>query len=567
MRLTPKESYALPDLADLASRLRFSAPEGRIWLDDQRMLLLHLSAFAALREELVGAMGMRRARGLLMRMGYTSGSRDADLVRKVRPGRGELDAFFVGPQMHMLEGIVRVEPVRVEMDQHQGHYYGEFLWHDSSEDDAHLSVFGVGSEPACWMQIGYASGYTSAFMGRPIAYREVECRSMGDAQCRIIGRPLEQWPDPEEERTVYEFDRKGRGQVNVCGTMDLPDPEEADGADEPRLVGASSGFIAAFHRLEQVATANTSALLLGETGVGKERFARMLHDMGCRAKAPFIAVNCSAIPHDLIESELFGVERGAFTGAVESRPGRFERADGGTLFLDEVGTLSPSAQAKLLRALQEREIERVGGTCSKSVDVRVVAATNVDLRAEVEARRFRADLYYRISVFPIRIPPLRERRDDIPRLVEHFLLRFSVMHGKKVAGFTARAIDALLDYPYPGNIRELENMVERAVILVSAEEPIDVGHLLDAGDALEPRYMSLSAEGALTDGDDGEPEEEDVDMIADQALDAALSVDELETKMLEKAVARAGGNLSHAAKLLGLTRPQLAYRLKKRLSE
>jgi DNA-binding NtrC family response regulator/predicted hydrocarbon binding protein len=549
------ERLALPDIADLAARLRFSADEGRIWLDDQRMMLLHLGAFAALREELVGRYGLGEARSMFYRMGYQSGARDAELVRKVRPNRKIEEAFAVGPQMHMLEGIVRVEPVRLEMDVENGHYLGEFIWYDSIEADAHLSLYGVGTEPACWMQLGYASGYTSAFVGRPIAYRELDCRCMGHPNCRILGKPAEAWPDREHD------------PVRIVVPEELcPDAAKpvAPG-DEKRMVGASSGFIAAFHRLEQVAPTNTTVLLLGETGVGKERFARMLHESSERSGAPFVAVNCSAMPRELIESELFGVVRGAYTGANEDRPGRFERANGGTLFLDEIATMALPAQAKLLRALQEREVERVGGTKTVPVNVRVVAATNVNLRSEVEAGRFRADLYYRLSVFPIRVPPLRERRDDIPRLIEHFVFRFAATHGKKIPGLTNRAVDALLDYDYPGNIRELENMIERAVILAQPGSPLDVHQLFDSIDPVEAHYLSLNRRGELSDARSVEPASE-LESAVGQILDASASFDEIETLMLETAVDRAHGNLSHAAKLLGLTRPQLVYRLKKRLS-
>ena len=223
-----------------------------------------------------------------------------------------------------------------------------------------------------------------------------------------------------------------------------------------------------------------TVLFLGETGVGKEIFARMLHRMGRRSEQPFVAVNCAALPENLIEAELFGVVKGAYTGATDSRPGRFERAHGGTLFLDEIGTLTLSAQAKLLRALQEGEIERVGDSQTRKVDVRLLAATNVDLKDAVARGTFREDLYFRLTTFPVRIPPLRERRDDIPLLMRHFLHRFSQRHGKTVGSFAPEAVEALLSYAFPGNIRELENMIERGVLLADAGEPIGISHLFTA---------------------------------------------------------------------------------------
>ncbi len=186
---------AYPDISDLASRLRFSANEGRIWLDDMRMILMHVSGLAALRRELIAKLGTVEASDLLFRIGYASGSADAVLVRKVRPERTPFESFVVGPQMHMLEGIAKVEPIHLSFDIEKGEYEGEFLWRDSAEADAHLSVYGVGTESSCWMQLGYATGYTSAFMGRSVLYREVECRATGHANCRIVGRPDHQWPD------------------------------------------------------------------------------------------------------------------------------------------------------------------------------------------------------------------------------------------------------------------------------------------------------------------------------------------------------------------------------------
>ena len=555
----------MPDISDLAARLRFSAAEGRIWLDDQRMILLHLSGFAALRKELVAKLGTPDAAALLFRIGFGSGASDAVFVRKVRPERTPFESFIVGPQLHMLEGIARVDPVRLTFDTEKGDYDGEFIWVDSAESDAHLSVYGVGSEPACWMMVGYASGYTSAFMGRSIEYREVECRSMGHPHCRIIGRPEHVWregADGNKRSSIVSL-------ASLRSMTPAAAPEAAPGSHAPgdELVGMSPAFMAAAHRLEQVASTSTTVLLLGETGVGKERFAKRLHARSPRAKGPFVAVNCSAIPENLLEAELFGVMRGAFTGATESRPGRFERAHGGSLFLDELGTMSRPMQAKLLRAIQERQIERVGGTAPIDVDVRVIAATNEDLREEVNRVRFRADLYYRVAVFPIRVPTLRERRADIPRLVDHFIAKFGAMHGRTVTGLSGRAVNALLDYDFPGNVRELENMVERAVILAGTDRPLDVGHFFEAEEELLPRYLRIDESGGLAPAQHGSAPSSAVDDLVARALDAGVAVEELEARLLEAAVERAQGNLSLAAKSLGLTRPQLAYRFKKRTTE
>ena len=297
-------------------------------------------------------------------------------------------------------------------------------------------------------------------------------------------------------------------------------------------------------------------LLTGETGVGKERFARALHAMSPRAGKPFVAVNCAALPAELIESELFGAEKGAFTGAGAARPGRFERADGGTLLLDELGELPLTAQAKLLRVLQQGEIERLGGTQTRKVDVRVVAATNVDLEAAVDQRRFRSDLMYRLNVYPIRIPPLRERVDDIEPLALHLLSRFGALHGKRVPGFTDRALDAMRRYPWPGNVRELENLIERGVILASPGEAVDVNELFPT--LTGPAPVTVNAAGQLERGaPTGSP------ALYDDMLARGLSLDGLEDALIQEAVHRAGGNLAGAARALGLSRPQLSYRLQR----
>ena len=310
--------------------------------------------------------------------------------------------------------------------------------------------------------------------------------------------------------------------------------------------------------LKQAAGSHISVLLLGETGVGKEVFARSLHDMSSRSSKPFIAVNCAAIPAELVESELFGVEKGAYTGALVSRPGRFERADGGTLFLDEIGDLPSSAQAKLLRVLQEGEIERLGDQKTRKINVRLVAATNVGLHQLVKDGRFRSDLYYRLNAYQILIPPLRERKQDIPLLAKHFLAKQTAIHGKKLRGFTDKAKRALLGYPWPGNIRELQNAVERGVILTPNGTRIEVSNLFMSCSEEQPQEFGLDRTGGL----DINCWETGKD-LREAVFNGSLTLDQVEAMLLETAVDKARGNLSSAARMLGLTRPQIAYRLKR----
>ncbi len=251
--------------------------------------------------------------------------------------------------------------------------------------------------------------------------------------------------------------------------------EAADGG----MVGSAPAFRAALDTLRQVAPASATVLLLGESGTGKELAARLLHDLSPRSGAPFVPVNCAAIPESILESELFGYERGAFTGATQRKEGRFQRAHGGTLFLDEVGDMSPGVQAKLLRVIQDGVVERLGGTQPVQVDVRIVAATNRDLAAEVRAGRFREDLYYRLDVVAVRLPPLRERREDIPLLAAFFLRGFAERNRRPVTGFSDAALQALVAHDWPGNVRELQHAVERAVVLCKGEV-VEAGDLPDA---------------------------------------------------------------------------------------
>lgn len=578
---SPLDSSQSPRLSDIAECLFFSPGDGRIWLNDQRMVLLHSRALGSLRRELIDSLGLARARGLLTRAGYESGARDAQLVRERWP-EGELTAqFMAGVQLHALEGVVKVEPVEFRIDVQAGAYLGEFLWHHSCEADEHIAAYGIGTEPSCWMQLGYAMGYVTSLMGKTVVFREVECRAMGAPVCRVVGRNAEAWDDVAGDlqplRAHAFVGARSFDQAAPQPAFALPDGDSGTPAGD-EMVGVSPAFKSACHQLSRVAPTSATVLLSGESGVGKELFAAMLHRISPRQPRPFVALNCAAIPENLIEAELFGVERGAYTGAVASRPGRFERAHGGTLFLDEIGSLGLVGQGKLLRALQQGEIERVGGSRVLGVDVRVVAATNVDLQAEVRAGRFREDLYFRLAVFPIHLPPLRERREDIPLLMNYFRRRYSQRHGRRTPGFAMRAVKALLGYDFPGNIRELQNLVERGVISADDGQPIDLPHMLRREQLHADRLFSLqgpgrlvrdggmpaAGAGAAADAAAGAPAPQaSADALVRAALaEGGLAIASLEQRILQQAVRQAGGNLSAAARLVGLTRAQLAYRLK-----
>ncbi len=326
------------------------------------------------------------------------------------------------------------------------------------------------------------------------------------------------------------------------------------------IVARSPKMQEALGTVERVAPTNSTVLLGGESGVGKDLIARAIHQHSRRASGPFVKINCTAIPENLLESELFGYEKGAFTGAVASKPGKFELADKGTVFLDEIGDVPGAIQVKLLRVLQEREFERLGGTRTLKVDVRLVAATNRDLRAALEQGTFREDLYYRLNVVPISIAPLRERKEDIPYLVDHFIARFAREAGKPIEGITPAAMKLLTAFHWPGNVRELENIIERAVALF-AGTVIDVGDIqLDVSPWQPPQADLALATGPAAGANPAGP---NASGAALPFLPDGMTLEQYEDEIIREAVRRAGGNKSQAARLLGLSRNALRYRLSK----
>jgi two-component system, NtrC family, response regulator PilR len=310
------------------------------------------------------------------------------------------------------------------------------------------------------------------------------------------------------------------------------------------IIGSSPAIEEVRQLVEKVAPARTTVLVTGESGTGKEVVARAIHAKGERREQPFVAINCGAIPEGLIESELFGHEKGSFTGASETKAGLFEVAGTGTLFLDEVGDLPPPVQVKLLRSLQERKLRRVGGSADIAISARIVAATNRDLAEEVKAGRFREDLFYRLNVIQIRMPPLRERREDIPLFLSHFLERFAAELGRPGVRLSPEAERILRAYPYPGNVRELANVVERAVTLAEGDV-VDPGVLPPA--VRGPQDLPAEAPAALPAG----------------GLDLQAYLDAIERRVLEQALERTGGVKTEAARLLSLTFRSLRYRLAK----
>jgi two-component system response regulator HydG len=463
------------DDLDHEELLELDPDGGVIRFAGQRALLLDAVAMGLLRKYLVENFGLTAARAVLTQFGFAHGWRMAEAMQSEFKWDSDEDWRNAGTRIHTLEGLFHIESGGDPLSK-----AGSMLF-ASYEAEQHLLHFGRADAPMCWTICGLTSGYISRTAGKEIYVLEDRCTGKGDAACHLFGRTREEWGDERAEELRF-FEPK---RLAECLDVSLHRVTETLKAAERKLgehrralvrvardVEEPLGTVAkspAMRKLvdlaRRVAKVDSTVLITGESGSGKERIARLVHEESTRAAGPFIAVNCGAITETLLESELFGHTRGAFTGATHDRPGLFEAASGGTLLLDEVGEVSPGMQVKLLRVLQEREIRRVGENKSRRVDVRVVAATNRELAHGVAGGAFRQDLYYRLKVVELHVPALRERRDDILPLARVLLADAALWMKRRISGLAPGAADQLLRYEWPGNVRELENAMERAVAL------------------------------------------------------------------------------------------------------
>ena len=452
-------------------------PEGGlIRFAGERALLLDAVAMGLLRKYLVENFGATAARIVLTQFGFAHGWRMAEAMRAALAWDSEAEWRRAGMRIHTLQGLFRVAP------EGQGPLSKEgSMLVASYEAEQHLLHFGRADAPVCFTICGLISGYLSKTTGKEVFVLEDRCMGKGDAACHLLARSREDWGDDHAEELRFFEATRLSDCLDVSlqrVTETLKDAERklnerkralvrvAHHADEPLgIVARSAPMSQVVDLARRVAKVDPTVLITGESGSGKERIARLVHEESTRAAGPFIAINCGAITESLLETELFGHTRGAFTGATADRPGLFEAAHGGTLLLDEVGEVSPGMQVKLLRALQEHEIRRVGENKSRRVDVRVLAATNRDLAFGVANGTFRQDLYYRLKVVELHVPPLRDRREDILPLARVLLTDAAQRMKRKISGLSPRTADQLLHYAWPGNVRELENAMERAVAL------------------------------------------------------------------------------------------------------
>ena len=464
------------DVLDHKELLELDPEGGTIRFAGQRALLIDAVAMGLLRKYLVENFGLTAARTVLTQFGFAHGWRVAEMLQAEFKWESDDDWRRAGTRIHALEGLFRLAPGSEGPLSKSG-----VTLLASYEAEQHLLHFGRSDEAVCWTISGLTSGYLSRSTGKDVYVLEDRCMGKGHAACQLFGRTRAEWGDERAEELRFYLPNRlaeclDTSLHRVTETLKSAEKKLRDhrralvrvakDVEEPLgIVAKSPPMRQVVDLARRVAKVDATVLITGESGSGKERIARLVHDESTRATGPFIALNCGAITETLLEGELFGHARGAFTGATHDRPGLFEAANGGTLLLDEVGEISSGMQVKLLRALQEREVRRVGENKNRKVDVRVVAATNRDLAQGVAGGDFRMDLYYRLKVVELHVPALRKRRDDILPLARVLLADAALRMKRKISGFGAPAADQLLRYEWPGNVRELENVMERAVAL------------------------------------------------------------------------------------------------------
>lgn len=526
--------------------MQFDAEAGLIRFAGKRALIIDATAMGSLRRDLIEHFGVTAARGILTRFGYVHGWRMAEAMQAHFKWDNDEDRQRACGRIHMLEGMYCLQPGPSDALSKEG-----CTLQGSFEAEQHIAHLGRSDATVCWMICGLASGYLSYTAGQEIFVLEERCLGRGDAACHLLGRTREQWGDKRADElrffrlenltgwldtslhqiteTLKQVEKKLSERARVLSKI-VREDEEPFG-----MVARSSSMRRLIDLAQRIAKVDSTVLITGESGTGKERVARFVHDQSARASGPFIAVNCGAITETLLESELFGHARGAFTGAVQNRPGLFEAANGGSILLDEIGEVSSGMQVKLLRALQEREIRRVGENKSRPFNVRIIAATNRELTEDIVSGRFRKDLYYRLNVVELHMPSLRDRREDILPLARVLLAEAALRIKRPIPGLSPRAADQLLRYDWPGNVRELENAMERAVALARVTRT----ELEDLPEEVRKAIAIPSGSGEVK------------------------ALDEVEKEYILAVLERNGGNQALTAEQLGIGSATLYRKLKK----
>jgi two-component system response regulator HydG len=532
----------LEDL-DIRELLEIDAREGTVRFAGQRALILDAVAMGLLRKQVIDSFGQAAARALFTRFAFAHGWRMAEALCSGFQWDSVSDWRNAGGLIHMLQGLIRLAPGASDPFSPEG-----ATMEASYEAEQHRLHLGRAQAPVCWSLSGFASGYLSRTEGTRIYVLEDRCIGQGHTTCRFRARTREQWgAELEPHLPFFEQDggldvalrqvtaRLTQAERELAARQRAVAPRASEGELPSGLVARSGGMRRVLELARRVAQVDSTVLISGESGVGKERVARLLHEESPRASGPFLAINCGALSETLLESELFGHARGAFTGAIRDRPGLLEAASGGTLFLDEVGDMPLSVQVKLLRALQERQIRRVGENRDRPIRVRIVAATHRELAREVEAGHFRKDLYYRLRVVELRVPALRERREDILPLARALIAAAARRMACRAPSLTPRAADQLTRHAWPGNVRELENAMERAVALAQSKR-------------IELEDLPEEIRGALP---------------APVASGGVRTLESLERDYILAALEHNGGNQTVTARQLGIGAATLYRKLKR----
>lgn len=517
-----------------------------------RLIIMGMVPLARLHKDMVHRLGEEGAAKMCLRYGYEAGLAIATNLAALYQWDSELEWLKAGSAMRQVAGLAKEELTLLEFDRANQHLLIKGKWLLSMEVEVWRQEYGEAERPVCDILAGMASGYASAVWGSEVLVREITCEAQGHDCCTFEARPVEDWGmEPQAMRDYLSLDTveeevqrlkdalekaqdKARQQSAEIELLRL---RQANKPEEDGVIFRSEAMARVLELARKVAPSRTTVLIHGETGSGKEVLARYLHEHSGRQQHPFLAINCAALPPNLLESELFGHVKGAFTGADRNKKGLFVEAGEGTLFLDEVGELPLELQAKLLRALQEREVRPVGGSKDQAVQARIIAASNRDLKEMVSRGEFREDLYFRLAVIPMQIPPLRQRRQDILPLARHFLARY----GQGNVGFSPEAVRRMQSHSWPGNVRELENAIEYAVVLTGNE-------------LITPQHLPQSVVA------------EPADPLAALAADLPTQ-DELVRRYTDLVLKHSAGNKTKAARILGIGANTLWRRLKARSQE